>query len=400
MTRLLATDSVSPALARRIAVAAQGFGSMPGGPVTARRLRSTIEKLGLLQLDSVNVFERSHYLPPLARLGSYDRALLDELALSPGKGHVEYVAHEAAVIPVSTWPLLRWRMERYRGEEEREWFEANRPLAHWLLDELAEKGPLRVSEIEHDANVSRGPWWGWSDVKIAMEHLFRRGEVTTAGRQRFERVYALPHQVLPREVLDLEVPAADAKRQLVERAARAYGIATASDLADYFRMRRDDTMTAIRELVDGGVLVPVAVDGWRDLAYLHAEARRPRKITAAALLSPFDPVVWFRRRAERLFDFHYRIEIYTPAHKRVHGYYTLPLLLDDRLVGRMDLKSDRKAKTLLVQSAWRESGARAEVERIVPLLDQAMRWQGLERVQFSGRGDLSAELEAAASALR
>ncbi|WP_353987513.1 winged helix-turn-helix domain-containing protein [Ruicaihuangia caeni] len=400
MTRLLATDSVSPALARRIAVAAQGFGLMPGGPVTARRLRSTIEKLGLLQLDSVNVFERSHYLPPLARLGSYDRALLDELALSPGKGHVEYVAHEAAVIPVSTWPLLRWRMERYRGEEEREWFEANRPLAHRLLDELAEKGPLRVSEIEHDANVSRGPWWGWSDVKIAMEHLFRRGEVTTAGRQRFERVYALPHQVLPREVLDLEVPAADAKRQLVERAARAYGIATASDLADYFRMRRDDTMTAIRELVDGGVLVPVAVDGWRDLAYLHADARRPRKITAAALLSPFDPVVWFRRRAERLFDFHYRIEIYTPAHKRVHGYYTLPVLLDDRLVGRIDLKSDRKGKTLLVQSAWRESGATAEVERIVPLLDQAMRWQGLERVQFSGRGDLSAELEAAASALR
>lgn len=394
-------DTLSAAGARRVALAAQGFGRPPASAGT-RQLNLLLRRLGVLQIDSVNVFERSHYLIPFARLGEYDRAALDRLTFARRAPYIEYWAHVAAFVPVADWPLFRWRMERYRDGHEHDWFEANSDVMTWLLDELRHKGPLRASEIEHDANERRGPWWGWSDVKIGLEIMFRRGLVVTAGRDRFERAYALPEHVLPAEVLHREVAEVDAQRILVEQASRALGIATAADLADYYRMLRADTKIAIDSLVDDGTLLPISVAGWKDPAYLHRDARIPRKLQTTALLSPFDPIVWERKRTERMFGFHYRIEIYTPEHKRQFGYYSLPILIDDELVGRIDLKSDRKAGVLRVQSAWLEERVRARTrdsaavvaERIRPVLDSAAAWQGLESIEVAGRGTLSPALSA------
>jgi uncharacterized protein len=391
-------ETVSPAMARRIALAAQGFGRKVGPAAGTRQLNLLIERLGLLQLDSVNVFERSHYLPAFARLGAYDKAVLDALAF-PRKGrYLEYWAHEAAIIPVETWPLLRWRMERYRQrslDDRAAWSHANGPMITWLKAELAHQGPLPASAIEHDANKRSGPWWGWSEVKTGLEVLFRWGELVSAGRQRFERTYALPEQVLPAEVLGREVPEHEAHKQLLAHAARAHGIGTASDLADYFRLKSKDVTPVLRELEDDGVISPVTVPGWNRPAWLHRDARIPRRIDATALLSPFDPVVWERARALRMFGFHYRIEIYTPRPKRVFGYYVLPLLLDDALVGRVDLKSDRQNGVLRVQAAWREPDAPAETAaRLAPLLRSTALWQGLDSVEVMGRGNLSAAVAA------
>jgi uncharacterized protein YcaQ len=392
---------VSAAQARRIALAAQGFGRGTQASPGIRQLGSLIGRLGLLQLDSVNVFERSHYLPAFARLGAYDKAALDRLTFAKKGRYIEYWAHEAAVIPVETWPLLRWRMQDYRDSaaaDAKHWANANRSMMDWLLAELADKGPLPASAIEHDANKRSGPWWGWSEVKTGLEVLFRWGEVVSGGRTRFERSYALPHHVLPAEVLGREVDAHEARKQLLAHAASAHGIGTASDLADYFRLKSAQAMPAIRELVDDGVLQPVEVEGWNRAgrpvsAYLHRDARIPRRIDATALLSPFDPVVWERARAERLFGFRYRIEIYTPQPKRVFGYYVLPLLIDDRLVGRVDLKSDRQNGVLRVQASWSEADAapsRSEIAaRLAVLLRQTAAWQGLDEVEVMDRGDLA-----------
>ncbi|WP_349897470.1 winged helix-turn-helix domain-containing protein [Parafrigoribacterium soli] len=398
---------VSLAQARRIALAAQGFGRPSPATPGIRQLGSLIRRVGLLQLDSVNVFERSHYLPAFARLGAYDKAELDRLTFAQKGRYIEYWAHEAAVIPVDTWPLLRWRMQDYReraARNESHWAAANRPMMDWLLAELADKGPLPASAIEHDANRRSGPWWGWSEVKIGLEVLFRWGEVVSGGRTRFERSYALPQQVLSQEVLSRDVPTDEARRRLIAHAASAHGIGTASDLADYFRLKRNEAMPAVLDLVDDGTLVPVTVPGWKQPAYLHRDARMARRIDATALLSPFDPVVWERARAERLFGFHYRIEIYTPQPKRVFGYYVLPLLIDDRLVGRIDLKSDRQNGVLRVQASWSEADAPAcTAERLAPLLRQTAAWQGLGEVEVMGRGDLAdavaAELGVSVSAV-
>ena len=397
-------DSVSPALARRVALAAQGFGRPHPPAVGTRQLNGVIDRLRLLQLDSVNVFERSHYLPVFARLGAYDKGLLDRLTFPRSGRYVEYWAHEAAIIPVETWPLLRWRMQVYRDyfAQDGGWAGANRPMLDWLRDELAANGPLPASAIEHESNVRRGPWWGWSDVKRGLEVLFRQGDVVTAGRTRFERTYALPEQVLPSSVLERVVSREDAHVQLIEQSARAHGIGTEKDLADYFRLKRVDVRPAIARLVDEGSLLPVTVDGWRAPAWLHRDARLPRRIGADALLSPFDPVVWERARTERMFGFHYRIEIYTPAEKRIHGYYNLPILIDDALVGRIDLKNDRQARVLRVQSAWLEEGALSAsvdeiAERTAALLRSAAGWQGLENIEVVGRGTLSPALESALS---
>ncbi|WP_349901810.1 winged helix-turn-helix domain-containing protein [Parafrigoribacterium humi] len=387
---------VSAAQARRIALAAQGLGRPAQPNPGIRQLGSLIGRLGLLQLDSVNVFERSHYLPVFARLGAYDKAQLDRLTFAKKGRFIEYWAHEAAVIPIETWPLLRWRMRDFRdlaARDDGHWSAANRPMMDWLLAELADKGPLPASAIEHDANKRSGPWWGWSEVKTGLEVLFRWGEVVSGGRSRFERTYALPEQVLPAEVLRREVAPHEARKQLLAHAARAHGIGTASDLADYFRLKRAQAIPAIQELVDEGELLPVTVPGWKQGAYLHRDARAPRRIETAALLSPFDPVVWERARAERLFGFHYRIEIYTPKPKRVFGYYVLPLLIDDRLVGRVDLKSDRQNGVLRVQAAWREADAAlSESEtaaRLAPLLRQTAAWQGLGEIEVMDRGTLA-----------
>jgi uncharacterized protein YcaQ len=388
-------QSLSPALARRVALAAQGFGRARPASVGIRQLTGLIERIGLLQIDSVNVFERSHYLPVFARLGAYDKAVLDRLTMTRGGRYLEYWAHEAAIIPVSLWPLLRWRMEEYRQTYSAKtdgWVAQNGEMLDWLRAELAERGPLAASEIEHDANVRRGPWWGWSDVKRGLEYLFMFGEVVTAGRTRFERSYALAAQLLPTEVLELDVPKHDAVRELVSISARALGVATLGDLSDYFRLRQAEAKPAVDALADAGELVPVSVPGWDRMAWLHRDARLPRRIEASALLSPFDPVVWDRKRAERMFGFHYRIEIYTPAPQRVFGYYTLPLLVDEALVGRVDLKSDRQAGVLRVQAAWSEEGETVDLSRLAATLRETAAWQGLGDVVVAERGDLAAGL--------
>ncbi|MBG6239291.1 uncharacterized protein YcaQ [Mycetocola sp. CAN_C7] len=398
------SDTVSPALARRIGLAAQGFGRQaPASPGT-RQLNALVDRLGVLQIDSVNVFERSHYLPVFARLGAYDKALLDALTFAPRGRYIEYWGHEATIMPQSSWPLFRWRMQYYRDRSARDpqsWGTANSEFLDWLLSELAEKGPMAASAIEHDANKRVGPWWGWSDVKIGLETLFRWGDIVSAGRAGFERRYALPSQVLAPAVIDRDVPRGDAIRELVRRSAVAHGIATLDDLADYYRLSSADTRLAVADLVDDGELLPVTVPGWmrgkrpRE-AWLHRDARRPRRLETSALLSPFDPVVWARDRANRMFDFHYRIEIYTPKHKRVHGYYVLPVLLDDQLAARVDLKNDRATRTLLVQSAWLEPGAPADAaERVADLLRRTADWQQNERITVRDSGTLAHALASA-----
>lgn len=392
-------DSISPAAARRIALAAQGFGATRSGKVGTRQLNLAIQRLGLLQLDSVNVFERSHYQPLFARLGPYDKTLLDKLTFAKRGPYIEYWAHEAAVIPVEHWPLFRWRMQWYRDYFARvgdDWMAANVETLTWLRAELAEKGPLPASKIERDVEQRRGSWWEWDDVKRGLERMFRLGEVVSGGRSNFERTYVLPEQVLPPEVLAREVSEEEAKYQLMKRAAIAHGIGTLPDLADYYRIKQTQAKDALQRLLDEGEVREVTVPGWTKPAYMHRDAKVPRRIETAALLSPFDPVVWERDRALRMFGFHYRIEIYTPAHKRIFGYYSLPILIDDELVGRIDLKNDRHAKVLRVQSAWREEGARSGIaERIVPVLREIAAWQGCESIAVADRGDLARELASA-----
>jgi uncharacterized protein YcaQ len=280
------------------------------------------------------------------------------------------------------------------------WFAHNASTVEWVRAELAWRGPLRPAEIEADAlRGRRGPWWDWDVVKHALEFLWMFGEVAIAGRRGFERRYALAEQVIPAAVLERVVPREAAIRELIRRAARSYGVATASDLADYYRIKdRNAVMRAIGELQDEGALRPVRVVGWdrgtRPLpAWMDAAATVPRSVDAAAILTPFDPVVWFRDRAERLFDFEYRIEIYTPAPQRVFGYYSLPVLVGDDIVGRVDLKADRATSTLLVQSAWWESGAPASAaERLAGELRTAAAWQGLERISVSTWGSAVSDL--------
>lgn len=395
-------DNISVSQARRIALHAQGFGRALPTSTGARQLNAAIDRLGLIQIDSVNVFERSHYLPLFSRLGAYDKSLLDGLTFSRRGRYIEYWAHEAALMPLESWPLFRWRMEEYRRRTKDglgAWARSHAGIIDWLRAELAAKGPLAASAVEHDANKRSGPWWGWSDVKTGLEVLFRWGEVVSAGRTRFERVYGLAEHILPAEILNRDVPEAEARKQLVEHAARAHGVGTTSDFADYFRLKNAPVSKLLDELADDGIVQRVSVEGWRQPAWRHRDARVPRRIEATALLSPFDPVVWRRERAERLFDFHYRIEIYTPAEKRVFGYYSLPVLMDDRIVGRVDLKNDRQAGILRVQSAWHEEHANGSevAERIAPLLRRTAEWQGLDALAVVDRGNLA---RAVASELR
>ena len=398
------TETVSIASARRIALAAQGFGREVPASVGTRQLTGTLDRLGVLQIDSVNVWERSHYLPVFARLGAYDKSLLDAITLAPRARYLEYWGHEATFMRREMLPLFQWRMDHYRDRAlagSDGWVRENRATLDWLLAEIGRGGPRAASDIEHEDNVRQGPWWGWSDVKRGLEVLFRSGELVSAGRKGFERRYALPAQVLPAEITSRVVAKPDAIRELVAHAARAHGIGTLDDIADYFRLPSADTRDAIRDLVDAGELLPVTVEGWSQggkprPAWLHRDARRPRRMDVDALLSPFDPVVWARSRALRLFDFHYRIEIYTPEPKRVHGYCVQPVLIDGIIAGRVDLKNDRQSKTLLVQSAWREPSAPPETaEKLAALLRRAAEWQGLERISVRDRGTLSSELRAA-----
>ena len=386
-------------------LAAQGFSRRLPDAVASRHLHRAMDRLGVLQIDSVNVFARSHYMPMFSRIGDYDPALLDRLFLSRTTHYVEYLAHEAAFMPVEDWALWRFRMDDWtrRGDDPDRWMHAHARTLDWVRAELRDRGPLRPADLRDDAPRERGSWWDWDDAKLALEHLWRCGEVAIAGRVGFERRYGLAEQIVPIEVLSQRIERADAVRELVRRAAQSYGVATVADLNDYYRLRDQAAVrTAVDELVDAGELEQVVVRGWERggrllPAWRHTSASLPRRIDRAALLTPFDPVVWFRDRALRVFDLDYRIEIYVPAEKRRYGYYSLPVLVGDRIVARVDLKADRAASVLRVQSAWWEPHARPEdAGAIAGELARAAAWQGLERVSVSGWGDAS---DAVASAL-
>ncbi len=382
------SDTLSLKTARRIALAAQGFGVPRPANVTRAHLARLIDRLGLHQIDSVNVLSRAHYLPAFSRLGAYDRALLDEAAWGRKSKRrlFEYWAHEASLLPLATHPLLRWRMEQ-AAKGERGWT-ALRAFAHErrteaeaMLERIRAEGPLGASDFDH--GKSKSGWWEWGHTKQALEFLFWSGRITTATRRgSFERVYDLMERVIPPAIMALPTPApADAHRALVEIAARAMGVATMADLRDYFRLDLEDNRRAVESLVEDGRLLPVTVEGWRQPAFLHPGARVPRRIGGQALLVPFDPLIWERARTERLFGFRYRIEIYVPGPKRQHGYYVLPFLMDGALVARVDLKSDRQTKRLLVQKASYEDKAPPETrERLAAELDLMAAWLGLESV--------------------
>jgi hypothetical protein len=346
--------------------------------------------LSLHQIDSVNVLVRAHYLPAFSRLGGYDRALLDRAAWGRRSERrlFEYWAHEASLLPLDLHPLLRWRMARAeRGEigwaHVRAVAHEHRAVAAEILRRIEAEGPLAASDF--DKGRSRPGWWEWGETKRALEWLFWSGQVTTATRRgSFERVYDLTDRVIPAAILALPTPdEPEAQRMLIERAARALGVATESELRDYFRLTPAQSKAAVMALVEAGTLVPAQVEGWRGLAYLHRDAVRRRRIEARTLLAPFDPLIWERGRTERLFGFRYRLEIYTPAHKRTHGYYVLPFLLGDRLVGRVDLKADRQTGRLLVQAAHFEREAPHDArDQLDEALAEMASWLNLGEVKL------------------
>jgi uncharacterized protein len=386
--------------ARWIALAAQGFAEpRPLGRRDRRHLRRVIAQIGLLQIDSVNVLVRSHYMPLFSRLGDYAPELLDAAWLgAPATRELfEYWGHMASLMPFEMHPLLRWRMAEAADKNEDIFGRLNRNRPGFMqaaLDEIRERGALVAREIT-GAGASKGGWWGWSDGKHALEALFAAGRVAAAGRRGFERLYDLPERVIPARVLAMPTPAIeDAQRALMRIAARALGVGTEKDLCDYFRIRVGAGRPRIRELIETGELIPVSVEGWREPAFVARDAKSPRKLDARALLSPFDSLIWERARTERIFSFRYRIEIYTPSANRKFGYYVLPFLLGDKLVARVDLKSDRATRTLLVQGAHCEPGVRPSTvaEPLMRELVTMASWLGLEQIKVTRRGDLAKKL--------
>jgi uncharacterized protein YcaQ len=390
---------LSAAEARRLALAAAGLAAPRPARKGPAALAAMFDRLGMVQIDSVNVLARAHYMPAFARLGDYDADILDRAAQGPRRRLFEYWGHEAALIRTDLQPCLRWRMARARagtgiyGGLSR--FAAERAdFIEAVLRQVAARGPLAARDLA-DGGKASGSWWGWSDGKRALEWLFWAGLVTTQARRGFERVYDLTERVLP-EATALPTPDdAAAQRRLLGVAARALGVATLRDLRAYWRIKPDDASARLPELVEAGDLLPARVEGWREAAFVARDAL-PQRPRASALISPFDPLLWERDRAERLFGFRYRIEIYTPAHKREHGYYVLPFLLGDRFAARLDLKADRPRRTLVVAAAHLESGAHrgVTVEAVAAEVDRLASWLGLDAIEVRPSGDLAADLAA------
>lgn len=395
-------ETLSRDEARRIVLSAQGFLDPPHAPPTMRTLLRTVSRTGVLQIDSVNVLRRAHYMPLFSRMGPYDIELLHRAAESRPRRLVEYWAHMAAYMPVGLWPYMRHRMARAHTEAwggPRSIYVRKPGLVASVLNDVSQRGPVTARTIDDDLPKNRLHWgWNWSEVKQALEFLFYAGDVTAAGRTpSFERLYDLPERVLPASVLRRPDPTPqEAHRELIRRAAISAGVATQSYLRDYYRMRAVDTGPAVSALVEDGELIQVSVEGWRQPAYLHRDARVPRRVHAATLLSPFDPVVWERNRTEEVFGFHYRIEIYVPEPRRQFGYYVLPFLLGDQLVGRVDLKADHKAGVLEVKAAHAEPVAPHETAGLLAVVLGRLRgWLGLSDVVVHRRGDLSGPVSAA-----
>lgn len=387
--------------ARRIALAAQGFAGRRTSAMSAwPRAAATIDRIGLLQLDSVSVLVRAHYVPVFSRIGAYERAALDRRAFAPThRRFFEYWAHEASLLPLHLHPLMRWRMALARDlkgvytglakfvRQERSFVEAT-------MQEVTRRGPVTASELGQTEKRTSS-WWGWSRTKAALEFLFWTGAITTANRRGFERVYDLTERVLPQEVLSIPTPdPRDAIRDVVLLAARALGVATEADIRDYFRLPVAETRQALAELIEDGSLAPARVEGWRQMAFLDVCARVPAASRATALVSPFDPLIWHRPRAERLFGFHYRIEIYVPADKRQHGYYVLPFLQAGRFRARVDLQADRATGTLNIRSAYLEPGCApaSTAAALAGELKRMAQWLELPDIRVFNRGTLAAEL--------
>lgn len=392
-------SSLSRSQARRIALVAQGFGVPYPDTGDLRPVNRVLDRIALLQIDSVNVVSRAHYLPLFSRLGPYDRELLHRAAWRSPRRLFEYWGHEASYVRTDLYPALRFRMaaaaEAAWGSMRRVW-EEQPEFVGWVLSEVATRGPLTAREIQHDAPRTRSAWgWNWSIVKIALEWLFYSGQITSARRNAaFERVYDLPERVLPRAVVEAAVPSVEeSHRILVRTAAAALGVATEQDLRDYFRLGVAPTRQAVRDLVDSTELAPIAVEGWKRPAYLWRNAKLARKVSARALVSPFDSLIFERHRTQALFDYRFRIEIYVPAEKREYGYYVYSFLLGETIVARVDLKADRPTATLRVQGAWAQPAAPPETaEQLALELASLATWLGLERVSVAERGDLAARL--------
>jgi uncharacterized protein len=397
-------QSLSNLQARRIALAAQGFTDRAHTEPSMRTLERTLARTGVLQVDSVNVLKRAHYMPLYSRMGAYDDNLLHRASQRRPRRMVEYWAHVQAFMPVELWPVMQHRMDRYRGERGKWGFTADPELEPRILAAVRARGPVTARGLDEEFSGPRTKdnWgWNWSDARRVLDYLFLAGDVAIAGRtSQFEVLYDVPDRVLPADVLAMPTPSkADADLELVRRAARSHGVGTLRCFADYYRMPLTAAKVAVESLVEAGELTPVQVQGWRKPAFLHADAKLPRRIGARALLSPFDPVVWERDRAEALFDFFYRIEIYVPAAKRVHGYYVLPFLLGDAIVARVDLKADRATGRLVVKGAYAEPGAPDETaEELAAELGRLAGWLQLTSIDVEQRGDLAPALAATSAA--
>jgi uncharacterized protein len=381
--------------ARRIALGAQGFASArPSGRVDTRHFRRVMNNLGLVQLDSVNVCIRTHYMPFYSRIGPYDRDRLDDW-LNDGAEHFEYWAHEAAVLPVDRYPLWRWKMDETRPwRRAQALIDAHPGLLDAVLAQVEEAGPLTVSDLDAP-NHRNEAWWGYGPGKVALEVLFAEGKLAALRTDNFMRHYDVPQRMIPRAHLDADPPPREvAYRELLRSGVRHHGIGTAHDIADYFRLHVPTARPILEAMADRGEIEQVSVPGWRGPVYLDPDTTRPRSITGATLLSPFDPVVWYRERAERLFGFRYRIEIYVPEDKRVHGYYVLPFMLDGRLVARVDLKADRREGKLLVRSAFVEDDEDpvGVSDALAGELLRFASWLGLEEIRVGRRGNLVSSL--------